>query len=162
MCSMFRSELVSRLSTQTTRSPCASNWSQRWEPRNPAPPVTTAVGIGARCYPGALRAGRNAYEALTRSPARPASGAISGPSAQVLVRLHVEPHCKQGELRSEDQQECDEDDRSDRDRVAHDPQHDLRDAEPEADQRHEESERVEEHEWMEVADHVLLAHPPEE
>src|SRR5947207_10158855 len=153
MCSMFRSELVSRLATQTTRWPCASNWSRRWEPRNPAPPVTTAVGIGARCYPGALRAGRNAYEALTRSPARPASGAISGPSAQVLVRLHVEPHCKQGELRSEDQQESDEDDRSDRDRVAHDPEHTLPVPGPEPDRGHKNPEPVENNRRVKAGDH---------
>src|SRR5438477_11409004 len=44
-CSRFSSEPDSRLSTQMTRSPLPSRYSQRWEPRNPAPPVTTAVGI---------------------------------------------------------------------------------------------------------------------
>src|SRR6185437_1570955 len=43
MCSMFSSEPVSRLSTQMTRSPLSSRYSQRCEPRNPAPPVTTDV-----------------------------------------------------------------------------------------------------------------------
>src|SRR6476469_8753911 len=45
MCSMFSSEPVSRLSTQITLWRWASRKSQRWEPRNPAPPVTTEVGI---------------------------------------------------------------------------------------------------------------------
>ena len=42
---MFASDPVSRLSTQMTRWPFPSSASQRWEPRNPAPPVTTDVGI---------------------------------------------------------------------------------------------------------------------
>src|SRR6266536_268118 len=42
---MLASELVSRLSTQMTLWPAETRWSQRCEPRNPAPPVTTAVGI---------------------------------------------------------------------------------------------------------------------
>src|SRR5688500_2366318 len=44
-CSMFFSEPVSRLSTQTTRLPRSSRCSQRCEPRKPAPPVTRQVGI---------------------------------------------------------------------------------------------------------------------
>src|SRR5919201_442947 len=102
-CSTFCSEPVSRLSTQMTRKSRAIRWSQRWEPRNPAPPVTTAVGIGRMLA------------------ARP-----------------------------------------DRDGVAEDAQDDLRDPESEAAHRHHESEEVEEHERVEVADDVLLAHPPEE
>ena len=43
-----------------------------------------------------------------------------------------------------------------------DPQHDQRDPEPEAGERHHDPEHVEEHERVEVADHVLLAQPPEE
>src|SRR4051794_29443280 len=50
MCSMFWSDPVSRLSTQTTRWPFSSRWSQRWEPRKPAPPVTSEVGIGEQGY----------------------------------------------------------------------------------------------------------------
>src|SRR5512132_4015725 len=46
MCSRFASVDVSRLSTQMTRCPWSSRWSQRCEPRKPAPPVTTEVGIG--------------------------------------------------------------------------------------------------------------------
>src|SRR5262249_17965621 len=46
-CSMFASVLVTRLSTQITRWPRPTRYSQRWEPRNPAPPVTTEVGTGA-------------------------------------------------------------------------------------------------------------------
>src|SRR5882757_7802837 len=42
---MFSSEPVSRLSRQITRCPLASRWSQRCEPRKPAPPVTTQVVI---------------------------------------------------------------------------------------------------------------------
>src|SRR6185503_1015857 len=43
MCSRFWSEPVSRLSTQITWWSLASRWSHRWEPRNPAPPVTMQV-----------------------------------------------------------------------------------------------------------------------
>ena len=39
---------VSRLSTQMTRWPLPSRVSQRWEPRKPAPPVTTQVLIDGR------------------------------------------------------------------------------------------------------------------
>ena len=42
---MFSSEPVSRLSRQITRCPLPSRCSQRWEPRKPAPPVTTQVVI---------------------------------------------------------------------------------------------------------------------
>src|SRR4051812_4748916 len=53
-CSMFLSEPVSRLSTQTTRLPAPSRCSHRCEPRNPAPPVTRQVAIGLGAYrPGA-------------------------------------------------------------------------------------------------------------
>src|SRR5581483_6163803 len=38
---MLLREPVSRLSAQTTVWPSASNASQRWEPTNPAPPVTS-------------------------------------------------------------------------------------------------------------------------
>ena len=44
---MFASEPVSRLSTQMTRWPSPRSASQRWEPRKPAPPVTTEVGTAA-------------------------------------------------------------------------------------------------------------------
>ena len=40
----FSREPVSRLSRQTTRQSRSSRYSQRWEPRKPAPPVTNAVG----------------------------------------------------------------------------------------------------------------------
>src|SRR5436305_10519094 len=49
MCSMFRSDPVSRLSTQITRWPRCSSSSHRWEPRKPAPPVTRLVGIRREC-----------------------------------------------------------------------------------------------------------------
>src|SRR6476660_8292897 len=45
MWSMFCSDPVSRLSTQITRCPCDSRCSQRCDPRNPAPPVTTQVAL---------------------------------------------------------------------------------------------------------------------
>src|SRR5690242_12871167 len=45
MWAMLASEPVSRLSTQMTRLPRRSNSSHRWDPRNPAPPVTRQVGI---------------------------------------------------------------------------------------------------------------------
>src|SRR6476659_12397 len=48
MWSMFCSDPVSRLSMQITLWPCPSRCSQRWEPRNPAPPVTTQVLTRAR------------------------------------------------------------------------------------------------------------------
>src|SRR5215217_7992116 len=83
-------------------------------------------------------------------------------SAQILVRLHVEPHREERELRARDQEQGDQDDCRRRDVVAEDPQHRLEDPQREAEQRHQEAERVEEHQRVEVADHVLLAHPPEE
>src|SRR5262245_57775397 len=43
--SMFASDETTRLSTQMTRCPRPSRSSQRCEPRKPAPPVTTEVGI---------------------------------------------------------------------------------------------------------------------
>src|SRR5207344_601733 len=45
--SMFASEPVSRLSRQRTRWPSPRRASHRCEPRNPAPPVTTDVGMAA-------------------------------------------------------------------------------------------------------------------
>src|SRR5256885_5387441 len=44
---MFAAVPVTRLSTHTTCQPSASSRSQRWEPRKPAPPVTTARNLGA-------------------------------------------------------------------------------------------------------------------
>src|SRR5581483_11145817 len=55
MCSMLASEPVSRLSTQITRWPRASSSSHKWEPRNPAPPVTSEVGIARGIYSGFTR-----------------------------------------------------------------------------------------------------------
>src|SRR4051794_3566254 len=42
---MFSSDPVSRLSTHRTRWPCSRRYSQRCDPRKPAPPVTTEVVI---------------------------------------------------------------------------------------------------------------------
>src|SRR3954471_15706194 len=44
-CSTFSGEPVRKLSRQTTSTPLSRRCSQRWEPRNPAPPVTTARRI---------------------------------------------------------------------------------------------------------------------
>ncbi len=49
---MFSSEPVSRLSTQRTRWPSRTRRSQRCDPRKPAPPVTTEVGIPRDGTPG--------------------------------------------------------------------------------------------------------------
>src|SRR3954447_2568041 len=59
MCSTFVSDPVSRLSTQITRWPLASRWSQRCDPRNPAPPVTSEVGIRERVLALSARAARS-------------------------------------------------------------------------------------------------------
>src|SRR5689334_7472867 len=76
-CSRFSSELDSRLSTQMTRFPCFSRYSQRWEPRKPAPPVTTAVGI--RMMVSASQAGSGAFgRALRRSYAGRGNGTRRG------------------------------------------------------------------------------------
>src|ERR1035437_1083974 len=64
---MFWRLPVSRLSTQTTRIPLARSASHRWEPRKPAPPVTTAVGT-ARSYPDWARARSAAKERPRRNP----------------------------------------------------------------------------------------------
>src|SRR5437763_14442867 len=45
---MFSRLPVSRLSRQMTRQSRSSRYSHRCEPRNPAPPVTTAVLIGGK------------------------------------------------------------------------------------------------------------------
>src|SRR5215210_2650915 len=68
MCSMFARLLDSRLSMQMTRCPCASRNSQRWEPRNPAPPVMTAVAIG-RTVPVDPAAQADPYERFTAEKA---------------------------------------------------------------------------------------------
>src|SRR5438445_3794135 len=82
--------------------------------------------------------------------------------AQILVRLHVEPHREQRELRPGDEQQRDENDGADADGIACDPVGDLDDAEDEPRERREEAEGVEEHERVEVTDHVLLTQTPEE
>src|SRR5690242_655413 len=150
MCAMFSSDPVSRLSTQITRCPSARRRSQRCDPRNPAPPVTTDVGIRTIVL-GALEKSSDSLRIF-----------FKGWSAEVLVRLHVEPHRKQRELAARDEQERDEHDRCRRDVMAADPLDRLHHAEHESNRRHHEAERVEEDERMEVSDDVLLAQPPEE
>src|ERR1700756_3631436 len=83
-------------------------------------------------------------------------------SAQVFVRLHVEPHGEKRELRPGDEQKRYQDDGADADLVAADPVDELEHAEDEAREHGEEAERIEEDERMEVADDVLLAQSPEE
>src|ERR1700683_3199944 len=68
------------------------------------------------------------------------------PSAQVFIRLHVEPHRKQRELAPGDQEPT-----TGSGAPTREPRH-----------RHQDAEPVEEDERMEVADDVLLAHAPEE
>src|SRR3954452_11206325 len=50
MCSMLRSDPVSRLSTQMTRWPRRRSSSHRCEPKNPAPPVTRQVDMNRLDY----------------------------------------------------------------------------------------------------------------
>src|SRR3954453_15786075 len=57
-CAMLASDPVSKLSTQITRCPCASNASHRCEPRKPLPPVTRQVAMNARRIARWLSAGR--------------------------------------------------------------------------------------------------------
>src|SRR5581483_6511059 len=66
------------------------------------------------------------------------------------------------ELRAGDEEERDQDDRADAHLVARETEAELDEAEDRAGCGGDEPERVEEHERVEVADHVLLAHPPEE
>ena len=84
-------------------------------------------------------------------------------SAELLVRLLVEPHPEQRELRARDQEQRHEDDRRGRDLVV---EEDARAGDDEAEEkpehRHQRAEHVEEDERVEVADHVLLLHPPPE
>src|SRR6187455_1577627 len=83
-------------------------------------------------------------------------------SAQFFVRLHVKPHGEEQKLQPRDDEQRDQDDRCARDRVPCDAEPDLEQAEQEARAEEEHPQRVEEDEWMEVADDVLLLHPPEE
>src|SRR5690348_15206844 len=83
-CSRFSSELVSRLSTQMTRKSFASRYSQRWEPRNPAPPVTTAVGI--RKMVSAVSAGSRRFRRALRT-----SNAVRGEEGEHGLRERLDP-----------------------------------------------------------------------
>ena len=81
---MFASVPVSRLSTQITRWLRASSASQRWEPRNPAPPVTTEVDIGVM-LPAPAAVPANTYRTRTsreeRRRRRTASATAIAPAA---------------------------------------------------------------------------------
>src|SRR6185295_15071643 len=59
MCSMLFSDPVSRLSTQMTRWPRRRSSSHRWDPKNPAPPVTRQVGMSVK---GTLHRPRSAIK----------------------------------------------------------------------------------------------------
>src|SRR5690349_10719077 len=131
---MFSSEPVSRLSTQMTRCPSARRRSQRCEPRNPAPPVTTDVGIRTIVLGGP----KESFDSLRIF--------FKTGSAEVLVRLHVEPHREERELTPRDEEQRDEHDRRGGDVVAAEALNRLDDAEHEAGGRHHEPERVEEDE----------------
>ncbi len=50
---------------QITRSPLARRRSQKWEPRNPAPPVTTEVGIAGRMVTAQSAEPADSYGSLT-------------------------------------------------------------------------------------------------
>src|SRR3954464_9472765 len=122
--------------------------------------VQGCSGRGRTLY-GTLTASRHlAHEPDAERGARPLVAAAG--SAQVLVRLHVEPHREERELRARDEEQRDEDDRRRRDAVPADPGDGLDDPEREPRARHDHPERVEEDERVEVADHVLLTQPPEE
>src|SRR5262249_60019114 len=123
---MFSSVETTRLSTQITRWPRSRSASQRWEPRNPAPPVTSDVGIG-RMVVGGISWPRIMYAAGLRNPLARRGKA----SAEVLVRLHVEPHREERHLQAGDEKHGDEDDRGRRDRVPRDPQGELHEPENE-------------------------------
>src|SRR5689334_6657280 len=127
MCSMFASEPLTRLSTQITRCPRSSRYSQRCEPRKPAPPVTSVVGTGP----------------------------MLAELFEVFVRFHVEPHREQRELESRDDEQCHEHDGRDRNRVARDPEADDDESETHPRDGRDEAHHVEEDERVEVPLHVL-------
>ena len=82
-CSMLSSEPVMRLSRQTTSSPRSSSASQRCEPRNPAPPVTTMRAISCARCPG------------TSNPRRAQRGAVEQVAGVDDARLgHARPPCR--------------------------------------------------------------------
>jgi hypothetical protein len=56
------------LSTQITRCPCESRCSHKWEPRKPAPPVTTVV-VTAREDTRGVGLHTMLYEGFTRKSA---------------------------------------------------------------------------------------------
>src|SRR5215213_7491532 len=83
-------------------------------------------------------------------------------SAKIFIGFHVEPHGEEEQLEPRDDEEGDEDDRGARDRVARDTEPDLEAAEQKARAEEQHPQRVEEDQGVEVADDVLLLHPPEE
>src|SRR4051812_50094665 len=90
---------------------------------------------------------------------------VRAPSAaapEVLVRLHVEPHREERELRAEDQEQRDEHDRRGGGRIAEGPQHDLRGAERKPRDRQHPPQHEEENERGGSADPVRFSeHTPE-
>src|SRR6478672_8199734 len=82
MCSTLASDPVSRLSTQMTRWPRRRSSSHRWEPRNPAPPVTRQVGMGVK---GTLPRPRTV---ITRPFLQPAGSVRAMPATAFVERLN--------------------------------------------------------------------------
>src|SRR6266545_5035948 len=89
---MFWSDPVSRLSMQITRSPTSSRYSQRCEPTNPAPPVTTEVRTTlylASPLPAPQRAIR-LVGPIPNRPRDPLTGAPAMATLQVGLRSEGE------------------------------------------------------------------------
>src|SRR5215210_6752265 len=97
MCSMFCRDAVSRLSRQITLCFWASRCSQRCDPRKPAPPVTTEVGMTEQDIPGPGRF----YPCLRRFYRDGRDVWLP----QLAVRLHVEQHREEREEQARDQQQ---------------------------------------------------------
>ena len=87
-----RASPVSRLSMQITRCPRPSRCSQRCEPRNPAPPVTTQVVIGRASIAadprGRRQAGSHAQAGAGAGPACTDAGARPGAACRRCRCVH--------------------------------------------------------------------------
>src|SRR6476469_2568329 len=105
MWAMFSNDPVSRLSRQITRCPSPSNRSQRWDPRKPAPPVTTQVLTGrsyrARGHLDVPRIG-SAISVLFAWGIRPGGGRVRPCSYIALPVSEKEIWIVRGEPSSED------------------------------------------------------------
>src|SRR5712691_2037172 len=104
-CSILRRVPVKKLSTHSTSTPSASRRSQRCEPRNPEPPVTSTRSaicrrITAVHGSGCPTSAPPKYQVQARVAYRPRSGLPSGPYGSALeevpfeeagIRFHLEP-----------------------------------------------------------------------